>query len=65
MYVRHRPRFVINCGIKTLGAILGLSLLGGCSSSFGGGSDPSQPHTVVIPPGARVVCQNGTAPPCE
>lgn len=45
-------------------AALGLSLLAGCSSSFGGGSEPSQPTTIIIPPGSSAVCQNGSAPPC-
>jgi len=46
-------------------ALAGLGLLAGCSSSFGGGSEPSQPGTVVVPPGTRVVCQDGSSPPCN
>lgn len=45
-------------------AALGLSLLAGCSSSFGGGSEPSRPTTIVIPAGTAAVCQDGSAPPC-
>lgn len=45
--------------------ILGLALLGGCSSSFGGGSEPAQPGAVVVAPGTAVVCQDGSAPPCR
>ncbi len=45
-------------------AALGIALLAGCSSSFGGGSEPSQPTAIVIPPGTSVVCQNGSPPPC-
>ncbi len=52
-----------------LAAVLfgGALLLAGCSSSFGsgGGSRPARADAVALPPGARVVCANGTAPPCD
>ena len=47
-----------------VGSAFALALLAGCSSSFGGGSEPSQPTAIVIPPGTSVVCQNGSPPPC-
>ncbi len=47
-------------------ACAGVLLLTACSSSLGGGSSaPSQPGVVVLPNGARVVCSDGTAPPCH
>jgi hypothetical protein len=60
MRSRHWTSFVL----RGCTAALGLSLLAGCSSSFGGGSEPSRPNTIVVPQGTAVVCQNGTAPPC-
>jgi hypothetical protein len=38
--------------------------LGACSSSFGGGGSAPK-DAVVLPPGARVVCADGSAPPCH
>ncbi len=38
--------------------------LSACSSSFGGGGSAPK-DAVVLPPGARVVCADGTAPPCH
>jgi hypothetical protein len=38
--------------------------LAGCSSSFGGGGSAPK-NAVVLPPGARVVCADGSAPPCR
>jgi len=57
-------RHGINLTWRACGFAVGLALLAGCSSSFGGGSDPSQPNAVVVPPGAKVVCQDGSTPPC-
>ena len=50
--------------LRCCAGLLGLGLLAGCSSSFGGGAQP-QPNTVVVPPGTTVVCQDGSAPPCR
>ena len=47
-------------------ACLGALSLTACSSSSGGGSSPSkQPNAVVLPPGAKIVCQDGNPPPCQ
>ena len=50
-------------GIACCAAMLGFTLLAGCSSSFGGGGQPA-PNTIVVPPGTAIVCQDGSAPPC-
>jgi hypothetical protein len=42
-----------------------LLALSACSSSIGGGSSPPAQNTVVLPPGAHLVCSDGTAPPCH
>ncbi len=48
------------------GCALALGLLAGCSSSIGGGSSrPADPAVVVLPPGAKIVCPDGSAPPCK
>jgi hypothetical protein len=46
------------------GALLALAA---CSSSFGSGgsSSPSRPGVVVLPSGERIVCADGSAPPCH
>ena len=56
----HATRLVLRC----CAMLFGFSLLAGCSSSFGGGGEPSQPNTIVVPPGTKVVCQDGSSPPC-
>lgn len=42
-----------------------VALLAGCSSALGGGSSPAQPSVVVLPQGAKIVCQDGSQPPCR
>lgn len=37
--------------------------LGACSSSSG--SDSSPPKTVIIPANSKIVCVDGTEPPCR
>ena len=59
-----RPQLDTRITPRGCAIVLALSLLAGCSSSFGGGSEPSQPATVVVPAGSAAVCQNGSAPPC-
>jgi hypothetical protein len=55
--------------IRRLSALLtlvGLSLAAtACSSSSGGGGAAPSANAVVLPPGARIVCADGTAPPCK
>jgi hypothetical protein len=47
-------------------AVLAMAIgLSACSSSFGGGGSAPRDGTVVLPPGARVVCSDGTSPPCH
>jgi hypothetical protein len=54
-----------NLGIFIVAVLcLGTVSLTACSSSLGGGSSPSQPNTVIVPPGSKVVCSDGSAPPC-
>ncbi len=58
------PRRVVRLAVMLVGGAL---LLAGCSSSLGsgGGSRPARSDAVVLPAGARVVCANGSAPPCD
>jgi hypothetical protein len=35
-----------------------------CSSSSGGGSKPAS-TTIVVPSGAKIVCSDGSQPPCR
>jgi hypothetical protein len=47
-------------------ACIAVLSLAACSSSSGGGSShPSQPNVVVLPPGQKIVCENGQPPPCQ
>ena len=39
--------------------------LNACSSTFGGGSPPPAQGTVAIPEGTKLVCMNGSPPPCH
>lgn len=39
--------------------------LSACSSTFGGGSPPPAQGTVAIPQGTKLVCLNGSPPPCR
>ena len=48
--------------ILAYGTLLALSA---CSSTSGGGSSaPAAPNVVVLPPGSKIVCPNGSDPPC-
>jgi hypothetical protein len=38
--------------------------LSACSSSFGGGGSAPR-NAVVLQPGERIVCTDGTSPPCH
>lgn len=38
-------------------------VLGACSSSSG--SDSSPPKSVIVPANSKIVCVDGTAPPCR
>jgi len=47
------------------GALIALALaLSACSSSFGGGGSAPR-NAVVLQPGERIVCTDGTSPPCH
>lgn len=39
--------------------------LSACSSTFGGGSAPPAQGTVAIPQGTKLVCLDGSPPPCR
>jgi hypothetical protein len=41
-----------------------LLTLAGCVSSSSP-TPPAQGTTIVVPPGSKVVCSDGTAPPCR
>jgi hypothetical protein len=45
-------------------AILASVGLAGCTYSSSSPPPPAQGTTIVLPPGATVVCPNGKAPPC-
>ncbi len=46
-------------------ASLALLSLAGCFSSSGGGSSqPTQHDVIVLPKGEKVVCSDGSDPPC-
>ncbi len=51
------------CGVWIVLLSAASLTLGACSSSFGGGSSP--PKTVVIPANQKIVCIDGTEPPCK
>ncbi len=39
--------------------------LAGCLSSSGGGSSqPDKQNVIVLPKGTKIVCQDGSDPPC-
>ena len=55
-------RVALLCGVGLLGAVL----LGGCSSSFGGGDGPAPARTyVVLPNGTTEPVQTTTRPPAD
>ena len=46
-------------------ALLATLGLAGCTYSSSSPPPPAQGTTIVVPPGSNVVCQNGSAPPCQ
>jgi hypothetical protein len=57
---------VFRAGAPAVGLLAAALVLSGClSSSFGGGSSAPRNGTVALPPGTRLVCTDGTNPPCH
>lgn len=46
-------------------AFLAIAVLAGCGSSSGGGSKPPPAQVIVLPEGAKIVCKDGSEPPCK